>query len=163
MLKEANLSTTDSITPCEDNILLQKVYKKIADPKEDIWWLSEELQKKESLLSSFTTRLPLLSSFMVAEQSKKSASNSAALQDTVVWDPSTSQPSSCSTPNHGTPWTKVVVRAWKRIPDQPAVSPLADIAAFSHITIMFSVSYRDGKSFQCFWQHLTLLTLCYFL
>ncbi len=52
----------------DDSELLKKANIKISDLKEDIPWLSDELQRKDSLLSSF----------MVAKQSQKSALLSAA-------------------------------------------------------------------------------------
>ncbi|KAL7392344.1 hypothetical protein ABVT39_023355 [Epinephelus coioides] len=52
---------------------------------------------------------------VAASQSIKLASLSVALQDTVAWDPSICpQPSSCSTPNHESPWTEVVIGGQKR-------------------------------------------------
>lgn len=91
----------------EDKILLKKANKKIADLKDDIRRLSHELRKKDSLLSSYMD--------VAASQSKKLASLSVALQDTVAWDPSICpQPSSCSTPNHESPWTEVAVGGRKR-------------------------------------------------
>ncbi len=53
----------DSAVPCEDNILLKKAHKKIANLKEDVPRLSDEWQRKDSLLSSF----------IVADQFKKLA------------------------------------------------------------------------------------------
>ena len=112
-----------SASSSKDSILLKEANKRIADLKKDIRRLSDELQEKESLLSDFMTRLPQVSSFVVAEHSKKFASSTAALQDTAVWDPSAcSRPSrpSCSTPTHGLSWTEVVVHGHKRVPDGSA-------------------------------------------
>ncbi|XP_038588851.1 neuritin [Micropterus salmoides] len=48
---------------CADSFLLEKAQKNIADLKEDVRRLSDELQQRNSLLSSFKARLPLLSNF----------------------------------------------------------------------------------------------------
>lgn len=94
-------------TPCEDSILLTRANKKIADLKEDIRRLSDELLRKDSLLSSFMD--------VAHGQSKQLASLSAALQDTVAWDPATCpRPSSCSTPNNQSSWADVVACGRKR-------------------------------------------------
>lgn len=78
----------------------------IADLKEDIRWLSSKLHKKDPLLSSF-----------MKQQSKKLASFSSALQDTVTWDPVTCpQPSLCLTPSISPSWAKVVVHGRKKGP-----------------------------------------------
>ncbi|KAE8280181.1 hypothetical protein D5F01_LYC22323 [Larimichthys crocea] len=102
-------------TPCEDEVLLMKANKKIAYLKDDIRRLSDELLKKDSLLSSFMD--------VALQQSKKLASLSTTLHDTVVWDPATCpRPSSCSTPNHQSSWADVVARNHKRDSNK-AVSP----------------------------------------
>ena len=116
-----------SASSSKDSILLKEANKRIADLKKDIRRLSDELQEKESLLSDFMTRLPQVSSFVVAEHSKKFASISAALQETAVWDPSACSRPSCSTPNHGLSWTEVVVRGhessgWIRSASPPSLS-----------------------------------------
>ncbi|CAL8295906.1 unnamed protein product [Merluccius merluccius] len=83
-------------------ILLRK-----ADLEDDIRRLSNELRKKDSLLSSYFD--------VAASQSVKLASLSTALQDTVGWHPSICpQPSACSTPNHESSWSEVVIRGRKR-------------------------------------------------
>ena len=61
-------------TPCEDSILLTRANKKIADLKEDIRRLSDELLRKDSLLSSFMD--------VAHGQSKQPASLSAQSLDT---------------------------------------------------------------------------------
>ncbi|KAE8289518.1 hypothetical protein D5F01_LYC11220 [Larimichthys crocea] len=102
-------------TPCEDKVLLMKANKKIADLKDDIRRLSDELLKKDSLLSSFMD--------VALQQSKKLASLSTTLHDKVAWDPTTCPwPSSCSTPNHQSSWADVVARNRKRN-SSGAVSP----------------------------------------
>ncbi len=94
--------------PCEDHVLLQKANIKIADLKEDILQLSDELQKQDSLLSSFMD--------MACGQSKWIASHDAALQDTAIQDTALLDPSTCPrlsfclTPKHQSSWAKVVVR-----------------------------------------------------
>ena len=124
-------------TEPDNEELLRKANKKISDLREDIQRLSDELQKKDSLLSSYASRLPLLSSFMVAEEAKKLASPSASTQDTLLWDPSACPRPSCSTPVPGTAWTEVVVRGRKkrgpdglassrRLPLSNRYAPLAD-------------------------------------
>nr|XP_033502105.1 uncharacterized protein LOC117269286 [Epinephelus lanceolatus] len=108
-LTKAKLTkTTMPAVVSEDKILLKKkANKKIADLKDDIRRLSHELRKKDSLLFSYMD--------VAASQSIKLASLSVALQDTVAWDPSICpQPSSCSTPNHESPWTEVAVGGRKR-------------------------------------------------
>ena len=62
-------------TPCEGYTVLQKANKKIADLKEDIRRLSDELKKKDSLLSSFME--------VASEQSKQITSPNKIFQDTV--------------------------------------------------------------------------------
>ncbi|XP_030290867.1 uncharacterized protein LOC115592365 [Sparus aurata] len=90
-------------TPCEGYTVLQKANKKIADLKEDIRRLSNELKKKDSLLSSFME--------VASEQSKQITSLNTTIQDTVKWDPVANlRLSSCSTPNHQESWAEVVVR-----------------------------------------------------
>ncbi|CAK6968209.1 PREDICTED: allantoinase-like [Scomber scombrus] len=75
--------------PSEEFILLRKANKKIAELKEDIHRLSNELKKKDSLLSSFME--------VASGQSKQLASFNVPLQDTAVWDPSACPRLSCST------------------------------------------------------------------
>ena len=106
-----------------DHELLKKANKKISDLKEDIRRLSDALQNKDSLLSSYASRVPLLSSFMAAEHSKKLASQSAALQDTVLWDPLTCPRPSCSTPNPEQTWAEVVVRGRRKDLDKSDSPP----------------------------------------
>ena len=117
-------SATSGVSPvhCED-VLLQKAYKKIADLKEDVKRLSVELEMKDLQLSGFTTRLPILSSFLMnrAEQPSKLTSDN----DTVVWDPSSSaclRPP-CSTPNMEAPWSEVVTRNRKKDVSRVPISP----------------------------------------
>lgn len=63
----------------ENDLLMQKANKKMADLKEDIRRLSDKVKEKDSLLTS---------GFDVAfEQNKLIASVSAALQDTALWEP----------------------------------------------------------------------------
>ena len=59
-----------------DCALLQQENKKISDFKDNIWQLSEEIQKKESLLFNFRD--------IAFVQSKEIASLSAILRDMVV-------------------------------------------------------------------------------
>ena len=101
--------------PGVDPALLQQANKKISDLKDDIRRLSDELQKKESLLSSFMD--------IASVQSGEIASLSAVLRDTVAWDPAADpRLSSCSTPGQ-LPWTEVLVRGRKRDPDGSASPP----------------------------------------
>ena len=89
-------------TPCEDYTVLKKANKKIADLNEDIRRLSDELKKKDSLLSSFKE--------VASEQSKQITSLNTTIQDTVKWDPIANlRLSSCSTPNHQESWAEVMV------------------------------------------------------
>lgn len=94
-------------------MLVQKANKKITDLKEDIRRLSEELQKKDSLLSS--------SQSVDAEQTMRIAHLNASLQDTVLWDLNAdSRPAvSSSTPAHRSSWSEVVSRRPKRTSPPP--------------------------------------------
>lgn len=65
--------------PGEVDPLLKKANKQIADLKEDIRRLSDELQKKNSLSSSYMD--------LASEQSKQISSLGLAAQDTALWDP----------------------------------------------------------------------------
>ncbi|KAE8297835.1 hypothetical protein D5F01_LYC02306 [Larimichthys crocea] len=99
-------------TPCKGRGTADESKQKNPDLKDDIRQLSDELQKKDSLLSSFMD--------VALQQSKRLASLSTTLHDTVAWDPATCpRPSSCSTPNHQSSWADVVVRNRKR----GAISP----------------------------------------
>ncbi|CAL8347160.1 unnamed protein product, partial [Gadus morhua 'NCC'] len=91
----------------------------IAYLTDDIRRLSAELRKKEAILSSFSEKLRekelLLSSFtdLATDQSKQISTLSAALQDTVLWDPSGIRAPVSSTPGPQ-PWTEVIVRDRRR-------------------------------------------------
>lgn len=61
------------------NVLYKKENRNITNLKEDIYWLSGELQKKDSLLSSFME--------VAYGQSKHIALLSSAIHDTVLWGP----------------------------------------------------------------------------
>ncbi|CAL8348440.1 unnamed protein product [Boreogadus saida] len=106
-------------TSPEDSILLQNAQNKIAYLTDDISRLSAELRKKEAILSSFSEKLwekeLLLSSFtdLATDQSKQISTLSAALQDTVLWDPSGIRAPVSSTPGPQ-PWTEVIVRDQRR-------------------------------------------------
>ncbi|CAL8374337.1 unnamed protein product [Boreogadus saida] len=106
-------------TSPEDSILLQNAQNKIAYLTDDIRRLSAELRKKEAILSSFSEKLwekeLLLSSFtdLATDQSKRISTLSAALQDTVLWDPSGIRAPVSSTPGPQ-PWTEVIVRDRRR-------------------------------------------------
>ncbi|CAL8348428.1 unnamed protein product [Boreogadus saida] len=106
-------------TSPEDSILLQNAQNKIAYLTDDISRLSAELRKKEAILSSFSEKLRekelLLSSFtdLATDQSKQISTLSAALQDTVLWDPSGIRAPVSSTPGPQ-PWTEVIVRDRRR-------------------------------------------------
>ena len=101
-------------TSPEDSILLQNAQNKIAYLTDDIRRLSAELRKKKVILSSFSEKLRekelLLSSFtdLATDQSKQISTLSAALQDTVLWDPSGIRAPVSSTPGPP-PWTEVTV------------------------------------------------------
>ena len=106
--------------PGVDPALLQQANKNISDLKDDIRRLSDELQKKESLLSSFMD--------IASVQSGEIASLSAVLRDTVAWDPAADpRLSSCSTPRQ-LPWTEVLVRGRKRDPDGSASQPSLNLS-----------------------------------
>ncbi|CAL8388119.1 unnamed protein product [Boreogadus saida] len=103
-------------TSPEDSILLQNAQNKIAYLTDDISRLSAELRKKEAILSSFSEKLRekelLLSSFtdLATDQSKQISTLSAALQDTVLWDPSGIRAPVSSTPGPQ-PWTEALAAA----------------------------------------------------
>ncbi|CAL8333411.1 unnamed protein product [Merluccius merluccius] len=110
----------DSSLPAEVGKQLQKAQKKIADLLEDIGQLSDELQKKDSLLATFKSRLPTLSSWLDTSQAGELHLHNAAatLRDTVVWEPpsTTCLRPSCSTPSEWSHWSEVVVRSRKKAP-----------------------------------------------
>ncbi|CAJ1061465.1 putative allantoinase-like [Xyrichtys novacula] len=108
----------DASLPVEVGKQLKRVQKKIADLLEDIGRLSDELQRKDSLLATFKSLLPTLSSWLESTQTSElpQHSTATALRDTIVWEPSSSscQRPSSSTPNKGTPWSEEVVRNRKK-------------------------------------------------
>lgn len=83
---------------------------KIAESRDDIRWLSEELQIKDSL---FTTLIDVASG-----RSKRIASLGATIQDRVLWDPSTSRSARHQTISRlGPKWWSVVAReTWTGLP-----------------------------------------------
>uniref|UniRef100_A0A667WYL5 SGNH hydrolase-type esterase domain-containing protein n=1 Tax=Myripristis murdjan TaxID=586833 RepID=A0A667WYL5_9TELE len=87
--------------PCEN---CQKAERSITHLKEDIRRLSDELWKKDSLLSDCIDT--------AAAQSKVISTMNSAFADTIHWDPASSpcltRPSSCSTPSSQAPWSGVV-------------------------------------------------------
>ncbi|KAL7384544.1 hypothetical protein ABVT39_004411 [Epinephelus coioides] len=94
---------------------LVKANKKISDLKEDIRWLSGELNIKSSMLTALQEE--------AHEQSLQITSLTAALQDTVHWDTSAwPPPSSSSTPSRWWSWVEVVGRG-KRAPGCAASPP----------------------------------------
>ncbi|KAL7390780.1 hypothetical protein ABVT39_027641 [Epinephelus coioides] len=94
---------------------LVKTDKKISDLKEDIRRLSGELNIKSSMLTALQE--------VAHEQSLQIASLTAALQDTVHWNPSTwPPPSSSSTLSCRWSWVEVVGRG-KRGPGCSASPP----------------------------------------
>ncbi|KAL7369693.1 hypothetical protein ABVT39_005840 [Epinephelus coioides] len=113
----ATLDAADSPGKLEQ--MLNKAYKKIANLLEDIERMSNELQRKDSLLITLRSRFPTLTNWLETSRTGESAlqNTTSALGQTVLWDPSSScQRPACSTPNRGTPWTEVVIRGWKRAP-----------------------------------------------
>ena len=92
--------------------------KEIADLKEDIRRLSEDLKTKDALLTACMD--------VAHNQSLRISSFSAAFQDTALWDPTASQHlSSCLTPVIKPPWIEVdreQKRALSRTPSPPALS-----------------------------------------
>ena len=92
--------------PCEDSMPLHIANKTITNLREDIRRLSDELRRKDELLSNFMD--------VVTKQCVKLSSLSAALQETAVWDSQSCPQPSCSTPKHEAPWTEVVIRGKKR-------------------------------------------------
>uniref|UniRef100_A0AAQ5Z8B9 SGNH hydrolase-type esterase domain-containing protein n=1 Tax=Amphiprion ocellaris TaxID=80972 RepID=A0AAQ5Z8B9_AMPOC len=55
----------------------------------------------------------------------RTASLSAAFQDTAPWDPSCPRPSSCSTPNRQRLWAEVVIRGRQKTPVRAVSPPLS--------------------------------------
>ncbi|KAL7382429.1 hypothetical protein ABVT39_022101 [Epinephelus coioides] len=91
--------------------------KVITNLRDDVRRLSEELQRKDVLLSSYIDT--------AAAQNKKIAVLNSVINtstaDTFLWDPLQTRPSSCSTPNPEGNWTEVIVRGGgkARITDIP--------------------------------------------
>ncbi|KAL7400550.1 hypothetical protein ABVT39_013845 [Epinephelus coioides] len=113
----ATLDAADS--PGKMEQMLNKAYKKIANLLEDIERMSNELQRKDSLLITLRSRFPTLTNWLETSRTGESApqNTTSALGQTVLWDPSSScQQPACSTPNRGTPWTEVVIHGRKRAP-----------------------------------------------
>ena len=121
------MSTLDvDDSPGEMEQMLNKAFRKIADLLVDIERMSNELQKKDSLLITLRSRFPVLTSWLetsqagdLAPQNTTSAlgHTTPALGHIVLWEPSSSgQRPTCFTPNRGTPWTEVVVRERLRAP-----------------------------------------------
>ena len=118
----STLGIADS--PGEMEQMLNKAFKKIADLLVNIERMSNELQKKDSLLITLRSSFPALTSWLETSQASEltpqnntSALGHAtpALGHTVLWKPSSSsRRPACSTPNRGTPWTKVVIRGRSR-------------------------------------------------
>lgn len=104
-----------------------KALKEIAYLKDKVQWLDVELRKIESLLSGFIS--------VATEQSRRLASISAAEQDTLLWDPSTSPRRSTSTPQ---PWTEVVIRN-RCSTGRPAQSSMASPPPALELSNRFSV------------------------
>ncbi|AWP21925.1 putative allantoinase-like [Scophthalmus maximus] len=123
---EQHVAHTIPAFTCDDSELLRKANKDISDLKEDIRRFSDELQTKDSLLSIFSTRLPVLTSFEVAEHSKKQPNST--LQDTFTWDPSACHRPSCSTPNHGSSRTEVVTRGHRTGSDGSVSTPCVSLS-----------------------------------
>ncbi|CAJ1053441.1 unnamed protein product [Xyrichtys novacula] len=126
----------DASLPAEVGQQFKRAQKKIADLLEDIGRLSDELQRKDSLLATFKSRLPALSSWLEGTQTGKLPhhSTAAALSDTVVWEPSSStcQRPPSSTPNKGTPWSEPLGQgpADHEASLRDAAPPLTDTTAF---------------------------------
>ncbi|CAG5867197.1 unnamed protein product [Menidia menidia] len=85
-----------STTPCED---CRKAERYITHLKADIRRHSDDLRKKESLLTDFIDT--------AATQSKIISTMDSAMADTILWDPPSlcHRPSSCSTPSSQASWT----------------------------------------------------------
>ena len=92
-------TSPSTTTPCDD---CRKAEKHITHLKDNIRRLSDELRKKDSLLTDFIDT--------AATQSRIISSKNSAFADTILWDPSSSlshRPSSCSTPSAQAPWSVV--------------------------------------------------------
>lgn len=85
-------ATANASLPVEVEHQLRRAQKKIADLLEDIGRLSDELQRKDSLLTTLKSRLPALTSWLETTQTGELQHHSAtaALRDTVIWEPSSS-------------------------------------------------------------------------
>lgn len=117
MAKQAEKSCEILTSPRETSMLLHKALKKITHLKEDIKRLSDELRRKEAMLSSCTD--------LAVGQSKQISSLNSALQDTVYWDSIHPRQSACSTPKL---WTEVVDRGRKRRPGKCSSPPCLNLA-----------------------------------
>lgn len=115
--KQAEKSCEILTSPHETSMLLHKALKKITHLKEDIKRLSDELRRKEAMLSSCTE--------LAVGQSKQISSLNSALQDTVYWDSIPPRQSACSTPKL---WTEVVDRGRKRRPGKCSSPPCLNLA-----------------------------------
>lgn len=105
----------------EEETFRRKANKTIANLKEDIKKLSEQLRLKDDLLTQ---------AMEVACQQSQQLSVTAALQDTAVWDPLSSlRPSSYSTPNNGnrSSWVDVVVRGKRKSAEDTALAPTGSV------------------------------------
>lgn len=98
---------------------IQQVIKKhriIANLREDIRRLTQELRTKSELLTRTQD--------VAQEQSQQISSLKAALQDAVAWDPTSSSPQpSSSMPRREPLWSEVVVRSKKRASHSVGLSP----------------------------------------
>ena len=114
------MSTLDvADSPVEMEQMLNKAFKKITHLLEDIERMSNELQKKDSLLITLRSHFPALTSWLETSQASELApqNTTSALRHAVLWEPSSSgRRPACSTPNRGTHWTEVVVRGRTRAP-----------------------------------------------
>ncbi|KAG7237703.1 hypothetical protein INR49_031988 [Caranx melampygus] len=105
--------------PCEDCLLPTHSKREVTNLREDIWRLSEELRKKDALLSSYietaTTQAKKISAL-------NSVVTNSSTSDTLLWDPINSHPSSCPTTNPEGNWTEVMVKGAGK-GRKPAISP----------------------------------------
>lgn len=143
-------TSTNTALPEEVGTQLSRAQKKIDDLLEDIGRLSDELRRKDSMLTTPKSRLPVLSGWLETSLTGELQQRSSAATpvDTVLWEPSSStcQRPSCSTPSNrsdrGRTWTEVVVQGRQRAPgDAP---PSLGVSLTNKYSVLFRSEEPDG-------------------
>ncbi|XP_065809619.1 mucin-5AC-like isoform X1 [Labrus bergylta] len=93
------------IVCCEGCLTLSRTRGEVTNLQENIRRLSEGLQKKDLMLSSYID--------LAASQSKRITAMHSDISDTLLWDPLRPRHSSCSTPNPRESWAEVLVSSGK--------------------------------------------------